>query len=693
VRLACALWAFLGIAGPGIFLSQPANANPAASRAGFIDLSRRDFARDGSQSLAGEWLYFDGRWLTGNENVTGGVATHAPGTWPAVAADGTTKRFGYGTYLLKLRLPKSPDEPLSLDTGQFLSAYRIYANGRLIAHGGVPGETAETERANAYSALAVLPAQSDVTLAIQVSNHVNGVGGVFVAPTVGLVSAIEAQRQWTVMVALIVVGALFFAACYHFAFNRVTRGGNANLWFGLVAALLTARNFLIDPLARYVVPYLGQDWVWRWDFATTELSLACAYWFFALSFRRHLSWSVGVAVSIACVACTLLGIVGGPGLGDDGLKVIEVVGLATVLYGALATARAAWDGEKGAGLALLGVILVASSMLHDTLVDNHLITGVNFLPFGAIAFFLCLSGALTSRSHHAFASVENLSTELKGHNTKLETLVTLRTSQLKEKIQELEANQIALEQSRIAAVMASETKSRFLANMSHELRTPLNAILGFSEVIHARLYGDAVERYVEYGGHIHKSGRHLLDLITDILDLSKIEAGKLELQDERFDLNAEIRSALTLLERQAAAKSVRLIFPPSSEFRILADKRALRQIIVNLLSNAVKFTLEGGEVAICVRGEENGSLVMEVKDNGVGIKPEDMSRVMESFGQARHDIAATEDRGTGLGLPIVKGLVEAHGGTLGIASNVGVGTCVTVTLPAERVLETLSDAA
>jgi two-component system cell cycle sensor histidine kinase PleC len=246
------------------------------------------------------------------------------------------------------------------------------------------------------------------------------------------------------------------------------------------------------------------------------------------------------------------------------------------------------------------------------------------------------------------------------------------------------------------AEAASSAKSEFLANMSHELRTPLNAILGFSEIIRDRMLGEAaVGRYSEYGGHIHFSGRHLLGLIGDILDLSKIEAGKRELDERDVDLMVIARDALHFVEPQAQRKSLDLALDGPARAVVRADERAMRQIIANLLSNAVKFTPNAGVVTLRVTSDPSTGVSIVVTDTGVGIRPEDMSKIMESFGQARHDVATTDEQGTGLGLPIVKGLVGLHGGTLKIDSAPGKGTSVTVTLPPARmvgVLETVSAA-
>ena len=237
------------------------------------------------------------------------------------------------------------------------------------------------------------------------------------------------------------------------------------------------------------------------------------------------------------------------------------------------------------------------------------------------------------------------------------------------------------------AEAANRAKSEFLANMSHELRTPLNAVLGFSEIIKDRTFGDgALDRYAEYGEHIHFSGQHLLGLIGDILDLSKIEAGKRDLEEAQVDLVAQAKDALCFVEPQAARKELDLRLEAPSPITLRADERALRQIMVNLLSNAVKFTPQGGAVTLRLSRGADGGIAIAVSDTGIGIKPEELGKVLERFGQARHDIATTQERGTGLGLPIVKGLTELHGGIVHIESEPGVGTTVTVELPADRVV-------
>jgi two-component system, cell cycle sensor histidine kinase PleC len=237
------------------------------------------------------------------------------------------------------------------------------------------------------------------------------------------------------------------------------------------------------------------------------------------------------------------------------------------------------------------------------------------------------------------------------------------------------------DRARERAENASRAKSQFLANMSHELRTPLNAILGFSEIIQTQAMGPA-GRYAEYGGYIHGSGRHLLALINDVLDLAKIEAGRLTLHESEFELRTTAEGVILLLTTQAETARVSLAVDIAQDFPPLwADERAIRQILTNLAANAVKFTPPGGHVVLFARVEDG--LVFGVMDDGVGIAPEDHSRVFESFGQGRHD-AVLADRGTGLGLPIVRGLAEAMGGRVALESGRDRGTLVTITLPVAR---------
>ncbi len=227
--------------------------------------------------------------------------------------------------------------------------------------------------------------------------------------------------------------------------------------------------------------------------------------------------------------------------------------------------------------------------------------------------------------------------------------------------------------------IANRHKTEFLANMSHELRTPLNAIIGFSEVLQERMFGELNGKQAEYINDIHSSGRHLLSLINDILDLSKIEAGRMELEITTFHLPTAIDNALTLMRERAGRNHINLKadVDPAIE-GITADERKVKQILLNLLSNAVKFTPEGGRVEINARQDEH-QVVIAVSDTGVGIAPEDHEAVFKEFRQVGDDYTRKSE-GTGLGLTLTRRMVELHGGTITLESAPGQGSCFRFTL-------------
>jgi len=231
--------------------------------------------------------------------------------------------------------------------------------------------------------------------------------------------------------------------------------------------------------------------------------------------------------------------------------------------------------------------------------------------------------------------------------------------------------------------IANQHKSEFLANMSHELRTPLNAIIGFSEALEERYFGELNEKQDEYVKDIHGSGRHLLSLINDILDLSKIEAGRMELDLSEFDVPAALDNSLTLVKERAQRHGVRLKLDAAPDLGVIqADERKFKQIMLNLLSNAVKFTPEGGSVSVGTR-RYNGTLEVSVKDTGVGIAPEDQQVIFEEFRQVGRDYTRKAE-GTGLGLALTKRFIELHGGAIRVESALGEGSKFTFTIPVQH---------
>jgi len=230
--------------------------------------------------------------------------------------------------------------------------------------------------------------------------------------------------------------------------------------------------------------------------------------------------------------------------------------------------------------------------------------------------------------------------------------------------------------------LASQHKSEFLANMSHELRTPLNAVIGFSEVLSDRMFGELNEKQDEYLKDIHASGQHLLSLINDILDLSKIEAGRMELEPTDFDLRTAIENALTLVRERAGRRGIALHQMVDQRLgHIRGDERKIKQVLLNLLSNALKFTPEDGRIDVRA-GLVDSMAEISVTDNGVGIAPEDQGAIFEEFRQV--GTAEKRAEGTGLGLTLCRKFVELHGGRIWVHSQVRAGSSFTFVIPVRR---------
>lgn len=236
-----------------------------------------------------------------------------------------------------------------------------------------------------------------------------------------------------------------------------------------------------------------------------------------------------------------------------------------------------------------------------------------------------------------------------------------------------------LENARSDAVSTAAGRSRFLASMSHELRTPLNAIMGFSDIMRQRMFGELPGKYVEYADLIHESGSHLLDLINDVLDMSKIEADRYELVLEPLDAREPVQAALRIVRMQADEAGVKLRAAlPLQAIEADADRRALKQIVLNLVSNAIKFTPTDGSVTVAMEAKDK-DITLIVADTGVGISEEDLKRVGRPYEQAGDP--GRRSQGTGLGLSLVRAFAELHGGEMTIESRLGAGTAVTVRLP------------
>ncbi|MEA3026325.1 MAG: two-component system, cell cycle sensor histidine kinase PleC [Alphaproteobacteria bacterium] len=348
--------------------------------------------------------------------------------------------------------------------------------------------------------------------------------------------------------------------------------------------------------------------------------------------------------------------------------------------------------DEGSGTFMLFVMLLVVSV--SSMLASSLPIAV-FASTVPVTFAVALNFALQGDLHNYILGIMAVAAQgyftLLAHRLYSAGLATLVARAEKDAlIGELEQAKSISDDARRRAEGASIAKSQFLAQMSHELRTPLNAILGFSEVMKTEVFGPhQVPAYKDYSNDIHVSGQHLLGLINEILDLSRIEAGRYELNEEPVSLPVVVEDCHHLLKLRAQNRGITVheVFEADLP-RIWADERALRQICLNLLSNAIKFTPSGGEIWLKVGWTAAGGQYMSVKDTGPGIPEEEIPIVLSSFGQGSNAIKSAE-QGAGLGLPIAKSLVDMHNGTFTLKSKVRIGTELIATFPPERVMAAL----
>jgi two-component system, cell cycle sensor histidine kinase PleC len=336
------------------------------------------------------------------------------------------------------------------------------------------------------------------------------------------------------------------------------------------------------------------------------------------------------------------------------------------------------------------LVVAVSSMLASSLpvavlaatAPVTIAVALNFVLEASVHGYILAAMAITAHSYFVLLAYRLFSS----------TLATLEARAEKDAlIGELEQAKAKSDEARGRAEAANISKSRFLAQMSHELRTPLNAILGFSEVMKNEIFGPhTVAVYKEYSADIHNSGVHLLNLINEILDLSRIEAGRYELNEEAVAVAQVVEDCHHLLKLRAKTRGLTIheMFEPEMP-KIWGDERAVRQICLNLLSNAIKFTPQGGEIWLKVGWTAAGGQYISVRDTGPGIPDDEIPIVLASFGQGSNAIKSAE-QGAGLGLPIAKSLIDLHGGSFAIKSKLREGTEVVVTFPPERVMSALA---
>jgi signal transduction histidine kinase len=347
----------------------------------------------------------------------------------------------------------------------------------------------------------------------------------------------------------------------------------------------------------------------------------------------------------------------------------------------LMTAIAEAPGNAHYYAGLIMVVIYGSSLIRLRCINSAIIALVLFAMYQIVAFWVNPISTDLIVSNNFFlgmsVAVGIFSSYVQELYVRLDFISTEMLQQEKEKTSQLLTE----------AMAASKAKSDFLAIMSHELRTPLNAILGFSEIMQLRMFGPmGSERYTTYVDDIHYTAKHLLNIITDVLDFSKAEVGRLTVKEEEVDITQALEQCLRLLREKAAESGLRMSLEPPRERQLLrVDVTMVKQVFINLIGNAIKFTQSGGEIRAYIEQTADGGCCVKIVDTGIGIAESDIDKVLEPFYQVEN-VFVRKRGGTGLGLPLSKKIMLLHGGTLIITSALGVGTTVLITFPASRVV-------
>lgn len=681
----------LGIVVPGFGSFASSTDDTLQVENGILDLRDWDFSSTRTLYLGGDWSYVPNLLLTPSEfeKHSGIQTTQVPNDWSRIDNPPTPTRgrgTGTATYGVKILLPKSV-RSVGLQLGSLYYSSRVYADGQLVSQNGKPGMSRKDSIASAWSTSgtrAIYPKEAtpgEINLIVQIANFTHSNGGFRVAMEIGNPEVIVKKLALDELMRMVLVGGALVLAVYHGILYLNRRKDLAFLAFSGFLLAIVIHGACSLNLVRFAFPDVPANIALRMEYLSMIVGTFSGAQFVWLLYPKTKVKIADLMLKGWVVFFTTLYLTADTLLVSAWLPQMQLGILVTLVVGIYSITCAVYQREEGARLFLFSLLIVAFGV--TTGVVSHFLIG--YTPSTIVytsmsAMILAQATVLGRRVTGAITTSERLTERLARTNERLEAQVAERTSDLQHAVEETE---LAL----LEAHRANRVKSDFLAMMSHEIRTPLNGVLGMASLLKQ---SDLTNRQLSQIDIIHQSGDDLLLILNDILDISKIEAGELSLEERMFDLEDLLVRCAKLWEPRAAEKGVALKWSSKlpGEFGLLGDEHRILQVLSNLTSNAVKFTDQGCvciDIALASQSDDEVTIRVTVADTGIGIEQDAMETLFAPFQQA--DLSTTRKYGgTGLGLAICKRLAEAMGGTIEAYKNetAGRGTVFALELPLKR---------
>ncbi len=669
---------------------------PVAQK-GVLDLSHWEFPVDGSIALNGEYGFLWKCLASPSEiaNLTEVGDTEfiqVPKSWNGhKTQDGHPSGHGYATFYLRIKTSKTASD-LALKILDFATAARIFVNGNEVYNVGKVGTSPESAAPQFHPAVVTLGhLEGDIELVLQISNYAHRKGGMWEQIRLGTAAQLQERRNTQISYDLFLFGSILMIGLYHLGIYILRRNERSPLYFGAFCLLIAVR--LITTGERYLLEAFDNvpwELLIKLEYLSYYLAVPVFVQFVYSLFSERFSRDLCRIFVLAGFVFTATVILLPARIFSYTLVAYQIFTLAIFVYAIVVLALASINKDRVALVFMVGFCILFLTALNDILHSNNVVNTAYFVPAGLFAFIFSQAFLLSLRYAKAFETIERQQVSLTQTNTvikqaeeklkrvneELEQRVAERTADilkaneaLHQEVKERKRAEAAARMAKKAAEIANRAKSEFLANMSHELRTPLNHIIGFSELILDRHFGKLNDDQDEYLRDVYSSSKHLLSLINDILDLSKVESGKLELKRKQFNLKDVLNASIIMFKEKSLNHGIELSVNLDDIPEMLnGDERKIKQIMYNLLSNAVKFTPDGGTVSLeahkCRLKDETGSGVqISVNDSGIGINPDDLVRIFTPFEQVEQS-KCRRFQGTGLGLSLTRQLVELHGGEI-----------------------------